>query len=85
MQQVLIHRSLLKKVDLVSLKSETDKLGIDKFETTPVDLRKLSDLGNNEVVKKTLHADLVKKLMLFRLTVNSRKFYCKIKKSKFSN
>ena len=32
MQQVLIHQNLLKKVDLASLKSEVDKLDIDKFE-----------------------------------------------------
>ena len=32
------------KVDLASLKSETDKLDTDKLETTPVDLSKLSDV-----------------------------------------
>ena len=32
MQQVLIHQNLLKKVDLTSLKSEVDKLDIDKSE-----------------------------------------------------
>ena len=39
------------KIDLASLKSEIDKLNIDKLETTPVDLRKLRDVIKNEVVK----------------------------------
>ena len=34
-----IHRNALKKVDLASLKSEIDKLVIDKLETTPTDLQ----------------------------------------------
>ena len=37
-----------KKVDLASLNLEFDKLDIDKLETTPVDLNKVSD-----AVKKT--------------------------------
>ena len=43
----------IKKFDLASLKSEIDKLDIDKLETTQVDLSKLSDVVKNEVVKKT--------------------------------
>ena len=35
---------LAKKVDLAGLKSEIDKLDIDKLETTPIDLDKLSDI-----------------------------------------
>ena len=38
------YRNLLKKVYLASLKSEIDKLDIGKLETTPVDLKKLSDV-----------------------------------------
>ena len=51
-----------KKVNLVSLKSEIDKLDIDKLETAPVDLSKLRDVIKNEVVKKTLDDELVKKV-----------------------
>ena len=43
-----------KKVNLVSLKSEIDKLDINKLETTPV------DLVRNEVVKKTVYDELDK-------------------------
>ena len=50
-----------KKVDLASLKSEIDKLDIGKLETTSVDLSKLSDAVKNEVVKKTVYDELVKK------------------------
>ena len=48
-----------KKVDLGGLKSEIDKLDIDKWETTPVDLSKLSDVVKSEVVKKTVNDELV--------------------------
>ena len=41
MQQVLIHKNLLKKVDLASLKSEVDKLDIDKLEKVPTGLNSL--------------------------------------------
>ena len=50
-----------KKVDLASLKSEIDKFDIGKLETTSVDLSKLSDAVKNEVVKKTVYDELVKK------------------------
>ena len=35
MQQLLIHQNLLKKVDLANLKSNVDKLDIDKFKNVP--------------------------------------------------
>ena len=38
--------------DLSNLKSKADKLDIDKFETTPVDLSRLSD-----IVKKSCQKD----------------------------
>ena len=50
-----------KNVDLASLKSETDKLDIDKLETSPVDLSKLSDVVKNEVIKRTVYVELVLK------------------------
>ena len=48
-----------KKVDLGGWKSEIDKLDIDKWETTSVDLSKLSDVVKNEVVKKTVNDEFV--------------------------
>ena len=38
---------------LVSLKTEVDKVDIDKLVPVPVDLSKLSDVVKNNVVKKT--------------------------------
>ena len=42
-------------------KSEVDKLDIGKLKTTPIDLSKLSDVVKNEVVKKTVYDEFVKK------------------------
>ena len=41
MQQVLIHQNLLKKVDLANLKSNVDKLCIDKLKNVPTILSNL--------------------------------------------
>ena len=41
------------KTNLADLKTEVDKLDIDKLVTVPVDLSKLSDVVKNDVVKKT--------------------------------
>ena len=41
MQQVLIHQNLLRKVDLANLKSDVDKLDIDKLKNVPTDLNNL--------------------------------------------
>ena len=40
------------KINLASLKTEVDKLDIDKLAQIPVDLSKLSDVVKNTVVKK---------------------------------
>ena len=40
------------KTNLAALKSEVDKIGVDKLKTTPVDVAKLSNV-KNDVVKKT--------------------------------
>ena len=42
------------KTNLASLKTEVDKLDIDKLVPVPVDLSKLSDVVKNGVVKKTV-------------------------------
>ena len=41
------------KTNLANLKTEVDKLNIDKLVTVTTDLSKLSNVVNNEVVKKT--------------------------------
>ena len=41
------------KTNLAALKTEVDKIDADKLKTVPVDLSKLSDVVNNDVVKKT--------------------------------
>ena len=43
------------KTNLVNLKTEADKLYIDKLEPVPVDLSKLSDAVKNDVVKKAVY------------------------------
>ena len=40
------------KTNMASLKTEFDKLDIDKLVPVPIDLRKLSDVVRNDVVKK---------------------------------
>ena len=50
------------KSNLVSLKTEVDKLRTDKLVPVPVDLSKLSDAVKNDVVKKTVYDKLVAKV-----------------------
>ena len=50
------------KTSLGSLKTEVDKLDIDKLAPVPVDLSKLSDVVKNDVVKKTVYDKLAAKL-----------------------
>ena len=47
-----VHQILQKKVYLANIKSDIDRLYIGKLHTAPVDIRKLSDLIKNEVVRK---------------------------------
>ena len=44
---------LVLKTNLANLKAERDQIDVDKL-TVPTDLRKLSNLVNNDVVKKKL-------------------------------
>ena len=50
------------KTNLANLKTEVDKLDIDKSVPVPVDLSKLSDLVKNDVVKKDVYNKLVAKV-----------------------
>ena len=45
--------SFASKTNLVALKTEVDKIDVDKLKTTPTDLAKLSNVVKNDVVKKT--------------------------------
>ena len=45
--------SFASKTNLAALKTELDKIDVDKLKTAPIDLAKLSNLVKNDVVKKT--------------------------------
>ena len=45
--------SFASKTNLAELKTEVDKIDVDKLKTTPTDLTKLSNVVKNDVVKKT--------------------------------
>ena len=49
--------------DLSNLKSKADKLDIDKFEITPVDLSKLSDIVHKKLLKRLNKMNQLKKLI----------------------
>ena len=49
------------KTNMANLKTKVDKLDIDKLVLVPVGLMKLSDVGKNDVVKKTTYDKLVAK------------------------
>ena len=40
------------ETNLAALKSEVDKIDVDKSKTTPADLAKLNNVVKNDVVKK---------------------------------
>ena len=50
------------KINLATLKTEVDKLDINKLATVPTDLSKLSHVVKNYVVKKTVYDKLVAKV-----------------------
>ena len=49
-------------MNLANLKTEVDKLDIDKLVPVPADLSKLSHVVNNDVVKKTEYNYLTNKV-----------------------
>ena len=60
------------KTNLATLKTEVDKIHIDKLKTVPDDLAKLSNVVKNEVVKKTdFSADIYVKRTKFSTATNS--------------
>ena len=50
------------KTNLANLKTEVDKLDIDKLVPIPVDLSKLSDVVKNDVVKNAVYNKLIAKV-----------------------
>ena len=52
------------KTNLSSLKTEVDKLDIDKLVPISADLSKLSNVLKNDVVKKTVYNKLVAKVLI---------------------
>ena len=52
------------KTNLANLKTEFDKLDIEKLVPVPTDLSKLSNVVKNDVVKKTVYNKLVAKVKL---------------------
>ena len=63
------------KTNLASLKTEVDKLDIDKLVPVPVDLSKLSDVVKNDIVKKAVYDKLVTKVN----NIDTNAFVLKIK------
>ena len=63
------------KTNLASLKTEVDKLDIDKLVPVPVDLSKLSDVVKNDVVKKAVYDKLAAKVN----NIDTRDFVLKTK------
>ena len=45
--------SFASKTNLAALKTEVDKIDVDKLKTAPIDLAKLTDAVENDLVKKT--------------------------------
>ena len=45
--------SFASKTNLAALKTEVDKIDVDKLKTTPINVAKLSNVVKNEVVQKT--------------------------------
>ena len=50
------------KSNLASLKTELNKIDVNKFKTVPVNLSKLTNVVNNDVFKKTTYNKLVTKV-----------------------
>ena len=53
---------VVKEVDLASLKSDADKLDINKVKIVLADLYKLSNIVENNAVNKSVYNELVKKV-----------------------
>ena len=68
-------KKLASKSDLFSLKAEVDKIDAGKLKTVLVELSKLSNLVDNDVVEKTMHDKLIAKVN----NINTSRFVLKTK------
>ena len=57
------------KINLASLKTEVNKLDIDKLAPVPVDLSKLNDVVKNDVVKKMCIINWFQKYIILILVI----------------
>ena len=73
------------KTNLASLKTEVDKLDIDKSASVPIDLIKLSDVVKNDVAKKDVYDKLVAKVDNINTSGFVLKTKCGTDKSKLEN
>ena len=73
------------KTNLANLKSEVDKLEIDKLVPVLVDLSKLSDLAKNDVVKKDVYNRLIIKVNNIDTSRFVLKTKCNTDKSELEN
>ena len=71
------------KTNLASLKTEVNKLDVDKLVPVPIDLNKLSDVVKNDVVKKTEYDKSVAKKDNIDTSGFVLKTKCDENKSKF--
>ena len=55
------------KRNLASLKTKVDNLDVDKLKSVPVDLRELTNLVDNDLVKKLCMVNLLSNSMLLYL------------------
>ena len=68
------------KTNLANLKTEVDKLDIDKLVPVPTDLSKLRNVVKNDVVKKDVYDKLVAKVNAIPLNnIDTSKFVLKTK------
>ena len=73
------------KTNLTNLKTEVDKLDIEKLAPVPVDLSKLSDVVKNDVAKKTVYDKLVAKVDNIDTSDSVLKTKYKIDKTELEN
>ena len=59
------------KTDSISLKSKVNNLDVDKLNTLPADLNKLSNVVDRDVLEKTVHEKLVTKVNPIDNTIQS--------------
>ena len=67
------------KSNLANLKAETDKIDVEKLKTIPVNLSKLNNVVNNDILKKTVYEKLDAKIS----AIETSKFCLKTKYDKY--